>query len=197
MSRSERRAERIKSEVPIEQVLNWYGYDVMVGGGSREQQFRCDLHGDGSDNKPSARCYPETNQWYCWACGRSRDAIQTVREKEGLAFIAALDRLEKQFHLPTLPWEEGDNVKVTDALEGAFTPKETTFEDEKKRVSTLLRSMYKERTLALPIVLVLTEDFDHLCCASEANPQDESILDSITEFRSILLWHLRSSCQVS
>ena len=65
MSRSARRLAQIKSEVPIQQVLFDYGYKIHMGGQFQEQQFPCDLHGDGQDGKPSARMYPASNQWYC------------------------------------------------------------------------------------------------------------------------------------
>ena len=65
MSRSKRRLEQIKQNVEITQVLSDYGYKIHLGGSSQEQQFPCDLHGDGSDGKPSARVYPATGQWYC------------------------------------------------------------------------------------------------------------------------------------
>lgn len=63
MTRSERRAARIRTDIPITRVLEDYGYRVQDV--DRQQQFPCDLHGDGSDGKPSARVYPESNQWYC------------------------------------------------------------------------------------------------------------------------------------
>ena len=63
--RAKAAADRIREQVPILQVLASYGYRVRVDGGGREQQFSCDLHGTGQDNKPSARAYPDSASWYC------------------------------------------------------------------------------------------------------------------------------------
>tara|TARA_X000000950_G_scaffold240276_2_gene293222 strand:+ start:12429 stop:13001 length:573 start_codon:yes stop_codon:yes gene_type:complete len=104
MSRAKKRAERIRNEVPLDVVLTRYGYDVIPNA-EREQQFSCDLHGDGSDSKPSARYYPESTSWHCFACSKSRDAISTVMEKEGKNFSEACTYLEQQYGLPPLPWE--------------------------------------------------------------------------------------------
>ena len=51
-----KRVEQIKEFVSIEQGLNDLGYRVQHI--DREQQFPCDLHGDGRDGKFSARVYP-------------------------------------------------------------------------------------------------------------------------------------------
>lgn len=64
MGRAKQRADRLRAEVPILKVLEDYGYRV-TSDWDREQQFQCDLHGDGLDNKPSARVYPDSHQWYC------------------------------------------------------------------------------------------------------------------------------------
>ncbi len=177
MSRSERRAERIRQDVPIEALLAHYGYQV-VAGASREQQFPCDLHGDGSDGKPSARCYPENNSWFCFGCNRSRDAIQTVREKEGLSFYLTLHRLEQLFSLPDLPWEDGDREEAPkDPLEGIFTPHQATFAEVARRAERVLRSMTGERRLPLATVLRLYEEYDRLVSFSEADP--EGVMDEM------------------
>ena len=105
MSRSRKSAERIREEVPIIEVLADYGYDVDTRGGDREQQFSCDLHGDGQDSKPSARVYPDNNQFFCFACGRSRDVLALVMEKEALSFWDAIRKIEKRHGLSPLPWE--------------------------------------------------------------------------------------------
>lgn len=158
MSRSERRAQRIRDEVRIDRLLASYGYQVHPDV-DREQQFSCDLHGDGTDSKPSARVYPTNNQWYCWACARSRDAIQTVREKEGLGFLQALDKLERDYGLPSLPWEEGDHetapVDPVASILDAVTP-----DPVRTRVERCLRAITLERKEPLPKVLKLWELFD-------------------------------------
>lgn len=63
--RAKQAADRIREHVPIVRVLAAYGYRVREEGGDREQQFSCDLHGDGRDSKPSARVYPASDSWYC------------------------------------------------------------------------------------------------------------------------------------
>jgi hypothetical protein len=65
MSRLDRRLARIKAEIDISQLLSDYGYKVFANGGDREQQFSCNLHGNGRDLKPSARVYGHSQSWYC------------------------------------------------------------------------------------------------------------------------------------
>ena len=48
-----KRAKRIQDSISIEKVLQDLGYPVR-GGGMREEQFPCDLHGDGHDGAYSA-----------------------------------------------------------------------------------------------------------------------------------------------
>ncbi len=157
MTRSERRAARIRTDIPITRVLEDYGYRVQDV--DRRQQFPCDLHGDGSDGKPSARVYPESNQWYCFACSRSRDAVATVREKEGLAFHAALDALEQRYGLPALPWEEGDD-DTTPADPVAAVLDAPHADPVRVRTERVLRALTIERADPLPRVLKLWEAFD-------------------------------------
>lgn len=146
MSRSRQRADRIRDQVPIEEVLAWYGYQVRPDAGGREQQFCCDLHGDGQDTKPSARVYPESQSFYCFACDKTRDAIELVRAKEGCDFWIAVKKLEQQFNLP--PLQIDDEVEYTpqttaqavaDSL--ATLDPHRTFDDDVKRFSDLLRGV--------------------------------------------------------
>lgn len=145
-----KRADRIKEQVPILSLLVSYGYDVRPDGGDREQQFSCDLHGDGNDSKPSSRYYPENNSIYCWACGKVRDPIELVREKEGLGFKDAVRRLEIRFHLPALPFEAEESKTERILREGAeaFDP-HTTLDDDFRRLSTLLHSVTQDRMLPM------------------------------------------------
>lgn len=82
MSRGKKRADRIRAEIPIQRVLADYGYNID-GGYDGEQQFSCDLHGDGRDNKPSGRVYPSSGSWYCVAVDErvlTSDGWTTLRD---------------------------------------------------------------------------------------------------------------------
>lgn len=166
VSRLYRRRDRIKDEVPITQVLSFYGYRVTPD--SYEQQFPCDLHGDGQDNKPSARVYPQSNDWYCFACDQTRDAISTVEEKEGISFAEAIRVLEQRHNLPDLPWEDGDEYQRTKPLaeqldEGFEQQGYRSFDDERKRVERLLQGITQEHDLPMGTVLASWEAFDRIC----------------------------------
>lgn len=165
MSRAKQRADRIRADVEITQVLSDYGYDVNAEGGDREQQFSCDLHGDGSDSKPSARAYPDSNSWYCFACGRTRDAIQTVREKEGLDFWPAIKVIEARYKLPALPWEDEEEVRAETLGEKiiANLRSDRTFEEERVTTERLLQTMTDEKEAPIGDVLAHWEAYDRVC----------------------------------
>mgnify|MGYP002877689164 CR=1 FL=1 len=151
MGRAKAAADRIRAEVPIVDVLYEYGYRVHPDGEDREQQFACDLHGDGSDSKPSARVYPETASFHCFACGRSRDAITLVREKEGVEFWQAVKMLESRYGLPTLPWSgpEVDPGKQTeDRVKKALQRDQSqSVEQVFSRIDRLVDSCCRERSV--------------------------------------------------
>jgi hypothetical protein len=138
-------------------VLVSYGYQVQDV--DRTQQFPCDLHGDGSDGKPSARVYPDSNQFYCFACRVSRDPIQLTREKEGLDFLPAIEKLEHDYGLPPLPWEDGDREEqprdvVAAVLDAPYVDPVRT------RCERILKALTIERTEPMGKVLKLWEAFD-------------------------------------
>lgn len=155
------RVERIKAEIPIDRVLSDYRYDVREGGG--EQQFRCDLHGDGSDNAPSARVYPHTGSWYCFACGRARDAVSTVMEKEGLEFSMACRALEQKYGLTPWKW---DGERRSDPFEESEESGDS--EDWQGRILKQLTLITKQREISYDEALKLWEGYD-LIAAQEAD----------------------------
>ena len=147
-----RRSDRIRKKISIFSVLKKYNYDVVDS--PREQQFRCNLHGDGSDNSPSARAYPDSNSWYCFACGRTRDAISTVMEIEGVSFIQACNALEKKYDLPR--WVYSREIE-----EDHFKDKDIdSLNCITKRVEKILMS--KTREIDLETSLRLWEAFNML-----------------------------------
>jgi len=168
MSRARQRADRIREEIDITQVLADYGYPVHAGYGG-EEQFSCDLHGDGTDNKPSARVYPESNSFYCFACDRTRDAIQLVREKEGLGFWDAVKALEKRYGLGRMEYDEEveyrkDPAKgFADEMGERISGPPETWEDEAKRTKTRLDGFTLGKDIPLGALLKFWENYDKVC----------------------------------
>lgn len=159
--RNEARIARVKTEVSIVDLMISYGYPIHSGG--REEQFSCDLHGDGRDNKPSGRLYPDSNSFYCFTCDKTRDTIELVREKESLDFWAAVKRLEQKFNLPPLPWL-GDEEDSTESSKGIQLDldRKTTFEDDLRRLTKFLQNATKDRDLPLAELLTFWEARDKL-----------------------------------
>lgn len=176
MSRLMRRRDRVKEEIPITQVLLRYGYQVHAE--EYEQQFPCDLHGDGFDLKPSGRVYPDSNDWYCFACDKTRDAISMVQEKEGVEFPQAIRLLEQWYSLPEIPWEDDDERYFRDTLqqdvENQLEGGKREFESERRRVSTLLDSFTRERDLPIKQLLAFWEMYDRICWMVDAEKWDEN-----------------------
>jgi hypothetical protein len=165
--RTQRRLERIKEEVDILALLEDFGFHVRADM-DREQQFSCRLHGDGRDSRPSARVYPETHSWYCWACQKSRDAVSTVREIQNISFMEAVKWLEAKNQLPDMPFEAGDTVyrpKAADAVVAevlAPLSKERTFEQDAKALHSILEMVTEDRILPLSRITAYWEAFDRI-----------------------------------
>jgi DNA primase len=151
MGRGREVADRIRAEIPIVDVLYDYGYRVHPDGEDREQQFSCDLHGDGADRTPSARVYPESASFHCFACGRSRDAITLVREKEGVEFWQAVKMLESKYGLPPLPWsapEKDEKPQTEREVSQALRVQGQTSAQVITRIDRLIDTCCRERTVA-------------------------------------------------
>ena len=161
MSRAKRAADRIRECVSLVQVLSDYGYEVEPQ--EYEQQFSCDLHGDGRDSKPSARVYPDSGQFFCFACGRSRDVITLVREKEGITFYEAVRKLEHRFGLDPLPWEDEEEKPLTarEQVEASLRVTESS-EQTLNRLNSFLLNLCREKSLEAHKCVALWEAYDRI-----------------------------------
>ena len=176
--KSRRRADRIRSTVVMARVLYDYGYAINPDGGDREQQYSCDLHGDGRDGKASGRLYPSSNSTYCFACGRARDSIAFAMEKEGLKFNEALDKLEARYALPPLPYDANDDAEDDrpESIADALAIKPATFDEESERTDKFLRRVTASRSLSLDVTLRLWSEFDRVRhgVSNESWPDDRA-----------------------
>ncbi len=176
MSRAKRSADRVREEIPIVRVLYDYGYTVDPRAEDHEQQFCCDLHGDGKDSKPSARVYPGGGQFFCFACGRSRDVISLVREKEGFEFWKAIKALESRYGLPPLPWDpEEDSRPLTpiQEVEESLKVRESSSQ-ALQRVEKFLLGLTRERSLSAQKCAGLWEAHDRVISIKESGGSEES-----------------------
>jgi len=161
--RARLRANRIQKMIPITRVLSDLGYPVREDGGNREQQFPCDLHGDGHDQTFSARAYPDSSSWYCFACGSTRDAIQTIRERMDLTFWKAIFYLEKRYNLPPMPedpddpgWVEPPSIQS----QVGVNLRPGTFENDSTQVRKSLENLTRDRDLPMEVMISFWEAFD-------------------------------------
>jgi len=163
--RTRRRLDQIKELIPIAQILSDLGYPVRTDAEDREEQFPCDLHGDGHDNKPSARLYPETASWHCFACGVTRDGVDTVKAKEGVSFMEAIKILETRYNLPAVPWEEGDydsTPKPDQEIRESLKHPEKTLEDDLRIFRSVLTAETNDRTLDVVTTAAFWEGSDKI-----------------------------------
>jgi len=172
----QKRADQIRDIISIYDVLSDFGYRVDPTSKDREQQFSCDLHGDGKDSKPSSRVYPSSNSYYCWACGRTRDSISLVREKLGLNWIEAVKYLEKEYSLPKVPWEQEESVENNEESINQDV------EDLVKRIERKLLLMTQEKEIEAQRLALFWENFDGLKFMNASKEKLFEFYSKISEF---------------
>ncbi len=198
MSRARQRADRIREQIPITRVLVEYGYPVHDGY-SNEEQFSCDLHGDGHDNIPSARVYPDSNSWYCFACDQTRDSIQTVREKEGMDFWPAVKLLEKRYGLKAMSYTEDADFErppaegLSKAVSEAVTV-DRTIEEAQRRTHKLLDGLTTDRDVPLTVLLGAWEGYDKVCyLVRKERVSEATAREALATIRTRVLEKLREA----
>lgn len=98
--------ERVNLAALVERDL---GSPVRYEG--RWLKWRCPFHADGKT--PSLGV--ANNRWKCFGCGKSGDAIDWLREREGLSFREACERLSNQSSVPVSPTAAQKQTSVSSA----------------------------------------------------------------------------------
>lgn len=187
------RSDRIREAVRITDLLSELGYGVQPV--EREQQFGCDLHGT-RDSKPSARVYPSSNSWYCFACGKSRDVIRTVMDKNDLDFKKAMSWLEKTYKLTTYSGaRDEETVSLPDALRATFAePDGNSYERAAAQVRSLLDSQRHDKALTCHRTMSLWESYDEIHSRAETDPDGSKA--SMASLREAVLKGIKDAARV-
>ena len=86
--------DKLRAEIPIALAANEVGIDAEIG---RDMSVRCPFHGDGVDNKTSAKIYADTNTMWCWTCQRVYDPLDIIVIGMDLKHADAAEFLIKKF----------------------------------------------------------------------------------------------------
>ena len=98
MKNPEKLKELILEKIDLGKVLMDYDVDFVYNPEYVEQaQLRCPFHG--SDNKPSARFYRDTQSMFCWVCRKRWNVIQFIMEKEQFYYKSALLFIVNKYQL--------------------------------------------------------------------------------------------------
>lgn len=92
-------AEELKERLTMQQVAEFYGFEVNRGG-----FITCPFHS--GDNSPSLKIYPGNRGFHCFGCGAHGDVITFVMKYLNLSFAQAVIRLSSDFHLGLTPTRE-------------------------------------------------------------------------------------------
>lgn len=118
-------AEELKERLTMQQVAEFYGFEVNRGG-----FIACPFHS--GDNSPSLKIYPGNRGFYCFGCGAHGDIIKFVMMLFNLSFAQAVIRLSSDFGLgltPTreTPKEARERIRARQEAEEAKQRKEAEY----------------------------------------------------------------------
>jgi len=174
--------EDIKLALTIYQVLDLY--DVHYSMKGMQETILCPFH---SEEKPSARIYPDVNKVHCYgACSRSFDVIDIVMAKEGLSLPAAVRFLEDRFSLGSL--KAGASTKFWQSIEGTKQRK------DRSELLGLFYVMGKDvvvqlRDKPLAVLVPIWVEFDRLLVIAnqkDISPDSEGIRAWYARARAVL-----------
>lgn len=91
-------AEELKDRLAMQQVAEFYGFEVNRGG-----YINCPFH---SEDTPSLKIYAGNGGFHCFGCGAHGDIIKFVMMLFNLSFAQAVIRLSSDFGLGLTPTRE-------------------------------------------------------------------------------------------
>ncbi len=91
-----RRAQTLKSRIPIEKIISLY---IELKPSGRNLVGLCPFH---EEKTPSFTVYPGSGKYYCFGCGAGGDLITFLTKKESMNFGQALEALESYLYTDEL-----------------------------------------------------------------------------------------------
>lgn len=141
--------ERIKSELPVEDVIQSLGPKLSKVG--KELRGPCPFH---EDDDPSFYVSPDKGLWVCHGCKKGGDIISFVEQLYGITYVEALYRLAELADIDTSDYErpltaaELEQKKLTEELEQYISKQQRPYGLRGLSKETL--DAYKIRTVHEP-----------------------------------------------
>jgi DNA primase len=132
-------AEEVKARVRMTDILNQYGFHLVMG------RMPCPFH-NGKDRNFSVK---DNRTYRCWVCGEHGDQITFVMRYFGLDFPHALERINDDFRLGLPIGEDAKRQQSEEAKRKAEQAQREAEErrrkiEERKRKAQELRTRYDE-----------------------------------------------------
>ncbi len=94
--------DRVRDSVPL---ADYIGKDVKLTRSGSNFKGLCPFH---NEKTPSFVIYTQDNRYHCFGCGEHGDIYRYMKEKEGISFIDAVEKLAKSLGIE-IPRENNNN----------------------------------------------------------------------------------------
>lgn len=173
--------EAINAAASLTDLLPEYGTELRTP--THEEQISCPFHG--SDRRPSARHYPDTNSIYCFTCKKAWDPFRFMMEKKGMRFMEAIDYMGRRYGIDTSGLTYNPDGTKTIKFVGAKKKDKSVLSPEEKMMvacGILESKVVASRAVApVPKYLDFVYLMSHLWCMEPGNPEFVRIARKITE----------------
>ena len=145
---------------------------IELDGDRGAQQFACPLHGDGHDERGSARYYADTNTAKCWGCDQLYDPIGWVQAYHGLSYPEAVEMLCRDYAGVEIDDETKRPIRPDDVVGRTVI---ATFEVDARRLQP--KMSLRER-------IVLSQTLDRLWAGGCTPESQQAVETFFTKTRS-------------
>lgn len=132
--------DNVRSSVTMKQVAGAYGYRI-----NRAGFISCPFHGQ--DKNPSMKIYDGNRGYYCFTCHAGGDAIDFVRNHDGLKFESAVRHLAEMFNIPISDGKSGISEADKERMKKRLADRKAMEEERKAARESLSQLSSKIRSM--------------------------------------------------